>query len=402
MDKAGSAPKTGHNPNGPGWNPLPGAGGAMLRGIRVLDMTSVIFGPYCTSILASMGAEILKLEPPRGDEIRRVGKPRKTRGMGPAHLTLNAGKQAFCWDFRTPEGQKRLMETLSGCHILIHNLRPDAAKRAGLEPEHLSALRPELIHLRCTGYDSRGPLAGRPAYDDVIQAASGAASLLPLVDGNPRPRFLPMAMADKVAGLYAANALLAALARRAACGEGCSIEVPMFECFTHFLLQDHLYGAALIDGPEGPGYPRQLDRDRQPMATRDGYIAVAPYTDERWVRFFAVAGAPDFLAENGLDDARARFEALALMQAKMAHLLKARDTADWVALLAQHDIPCAPVASLGDLLSDPQLTASGFFRSCTHPTEGPYRDMALPIRFDGHPEALRFPARRIGEDESSG
>ncbi len=381
------------------WDPAPGQGQPILAGLRVMDMSSVIFGPFCTSLLASMGAEILKLEPPSGDEIRRVGKPRKTRGMGPAHLTLNAGKQALCWDIRSHEGQDRLYQTIAGCHVLIHNLRPDAALRAGLDPATLTARFPGLIHVSCTGYDSRGPMAGKPAYDDVIQAASGAASLLSRADGGSRPRYLPMAMADKVAGLYAANAVLAALARQTATGEGCAVEVPMFESFTHFLLQDHLYGAVFPDGPEGAGYPRQLDPDRQPMATRDGHIAVAPYTDNRWVTFFAVAGAPDFLAQNGLTDTRSRFAGLGLMQAKMAQLLAQRDTADWLALLGAHDIPCARIAELEDLLSDPQLGASGFFRTRTHPQEGVYREMALPIRFGDHPEALRFPARRIGEDE---
>lgn len=401
MSRASDNNWVGCNKGGPEWRLQSGAGRPMLEGIRIMDMTSVIFGPYCTAILASMGAEVLKLEPPRGDEIRRVGTPRNTRGMGPAHLTLNAGKQALCWDIRSPEGQTRLTEMIDTCQILIHNLRPSAAVRAGLDSKDLSARRPDLIHVSCTGYDSRGPQAGRPAYDDVIQAASGAASLLSYVDGNPRPRYLPMAMADKVAGLYAANAVLAALARRAASGEGCAVEVPMFESFTHFLLQDHLYGAALVNGPEGAGYPRQLDQDRQPMKTRDGYIAVAPYTDDRWIRFFAIAGAPDFLLENGLTDPRSRFAALPLMQAKMAHLMARRETATWLTLLAAHDIPCAQVAELDELLTDPQLAASGFFRIREHPTEGLYREMALPIRFDGHPEADRFPARLIGEDEDT-
>lgn len=380
------------------WTPLAHSGRPILEGIRILDLTSVIFGPFCTSILASMGAEILKVEPPRGDEIRRVGKPRRNRGMGPTHLTLNAGKQAYCFDIRSPEGQERLQAMLDGCHVLIHNLRPEAARRAKLAAEDLTAQRPDLVHLSCAGYDSRGPRSGQPAYDDVIQAASGAASLLPAVDGDPRPRYLPMAMADKVAALYAANAVLAALARRTATGIGGAVEVPMFEAFTHFLLQDHLYGGVLPDGPEKLGYPRQLDPQRQPLKTRDGYIAVAPYTDDRWVHFFKISGAPQFLAENGLDDARSRFAALDLMQAKMAQLIATRDSAAWIALLEAEDIPCARVARLEQLFEDPQLQASGFFRERQHPQEGRYREMALPIHFANHPEAPRFPARLLGED----
>ncbi|WP_051416364.1 CaiB/BaiF CoA-transferase family protein [Paracoccus sp. J55] len=382
-----------------GTAPEPGSGRPILDGVRIMDMTSVIFGPYCTSILASMGAEVVKLEPAHGDELRRVGRPRRNRGMGPAHLTLNAGKRAVAWNIRTAEGKERLLRRIADSQVFIHNLRPEAAQRAGLDHASLSAGRADLILVTCSGYDSRGPLSGRPAYDDVIQAASGAASLLPRIDGNPQPRYLPMAIADKVAGLYAANAVLAALAHRAATGQGCEVEVPMFESFTHFLLQDHLYGAALVDGPEGAGYPRQLDAERQPMATLDGYVTIAPYTDERWVRFFAVAGASDFLDRHELGDARSRFAGLHLMQAEMARLLRNRTTAEWLDLCARHDIPASHVASLDEILNDPQLAASEFFRIRHHPSEGPYREMRLPIRFTGHPEAERIPARSIGEDD---
>ncbi len=370
---------------------------AILSGVSVLDLTSVIFGPFCTALLAAMGANVVKLEPPQGDEARRVGRPATTRGMGPLHMTLNAGKSSVTWNIKTPAGRAALLAKAKTSDVFIHNLRPDAAERAGLSYAALATLQPRLIYVSCCGFGSNGPYTGRAAYDDVIQSLSGATDLLPLADDNPAPRFLPMAIADKVAGLYACNAVLAALTHRYRTGKGCEIEVPMFECFTHFLLQEHLYGETLIPNREPIGYPRQLDPARHPLPTRDGFITVAPYTDARWVTFFEVTGHAEFLEQNELVDAASRFAGLNLMQAKMAMILRGRKTSEWINLLNKHDIPCAPVHRLKDVLNDPHLRATEFFRERTHPTEGGWRDMALPIRFKGFAEVERRPAPLLGE-----
>ena len=369
----------------------------LLEGIRIADMTSVIFGPYCTATLAAMGAEVIKVEPAGGDEVRRVGRPAVTRGMGPAHMTLNAGKRSVTWNLKTAEGRALMRRLLARSDVLLHNLRPEAAERAGLGYEAVKALRPDIVYVHCTGFATGGPYAGRAAYDDIIQAASGAASLLPRADGDPAPRYLPTAMADKVAGLHATYAVLAALLHRARTGEGQAVEVPMFESFTHFLLQEHLYGRAFVPPNDPAGYPRQLDPDRQPLRTRDGWVAIAPYTDERWVRFFAVAGETDFLAANGLVDARSRFAGLATMQRRMAEIVARRTTAEWLELMAAHDIPAVRIRDLEEVFDDPHLRDVGFFRTRHHPTEGDYLEMRPPVRFSAAPDALPIPAPRLGE-----
>lgn len=370
---------------------------SILEGMRVVDMTSVIFGPYSTATLAAMGADVVKIEPPGGDEVRRVGRPVATRGMGPAHLTLNQGKRSVDWDLKSQDGRERLTALLETADVFIHNLRIEAAERIGLGYAQVAALKPDIVYVHCTGFGLEGPYAGKSAYDDIIQAASGVASLLPRADGNPAPRFLPMALADKVSGLHAIYAVLGALLHRERTGEGQQVEVPMFECFTHFVLQEHMYGRTFVPPNDPAGYPRQLDPDRQPMRTADGFMVVAPYTDERWVRFFEVTGLSGFLAENGLTSVRARFAGLATMQRKMAQVLLGRTTMEWIDLFERHDIPAARINDLEDVFTDPHLEEVGFFRHRTHPTEGDYLQMRQPVKFSRAPEAPVRHAPHLGE-----
>ncbi|OYD72324.1 UNVERIFIED_ORG: crotonobetainyl-CoA:carnitine CoA-transferase CaiB-like acyl-CoA transferase [Burkholderia sp. CF145] len=370
---------------------------SILEGVRILDMTSVIFGPYCTATLAEMGADVIKIEPLAGDEIRRVGRPANTRGMGPAHITLNRGKRSVVWDLKTPRGKASLLRLLRRCDVFIHNLRRDAIERLGLGYEAACSLNPRLVYVHCTGFGEGGPYAGKPAYDDIIQAASGAASLLPRTDGNPSPRFLPMAMADKVAGLHATYAVLGALLHRERTGQGQAVEVPMFESFTHFLLQEHIYGRAFVPPTDPAGYPRQLDPLRQPLKCLDGYISIAPYTDERWVRFFEVTGHADFLKRENLCSARERFRALDRMSAEMARIVADKPLSYWLMLFAESDIPASEVKDLDAVFADPHLTSVGFFERRTHPSEGDYLQMRLPVRFHGSPSAKVRAAPHLGE-----
>lgn len=369
----------------------------MLEGVRVCDMTSVIFGPYCTMTLASMGAEIVKIEPAGGDELRRVGTPRHSRGMGPCHMTMNAGKRSVTWDIKSAAGRSKLERLLSRSDVFIHNLRKEAAGRAWLDYETVRRIRPDIVYVWCTGFASDGPRAAMPAYDDVIQAASGAASLLPAADGNPQPRYLPTAIADKVAGLHAAYAVLGALFHRQRTGEGQMVEVPMFESFTHFLLQEHLYGRTFVPPFEPAGYPRQLDPDRQPLRTADGYISIAPYTDERWVRLLELTGLGSLLEDARFASRRARFENLAALQKVTAARIALDTTAHWLALCESNDIPASAVNGLDDLVTDRQIVETGFFARRTHPTEGDYLSIRAPVRFGARPSSPLSHAALLGE-----
>ncbi|MEM7765867.1 MAG: CoA transferase [Pseudomonadota bacterium] len=369
----------------------------LLADIKIADMSTVIFGPYCTQTLADMGADVVKIEPETGDDFRFVGKPAKTRGMGPCHLTLNRGKKSVVWDLKSDAGKAAVHALIAESDIFIHNIRPSAVERLGLTFEAVKAIKPDIVYVHCLGFGSDGPYAGRPAYDDLIQGLSGATTLLPRVDGNERPRFLPLAFADKVSGLHAAYATLAALRHRDRTGEAVHVDVPMFECITHFLLEEHFY-EAVFDPPVGPWcYQRQVDPCRQPLQTRDGWLVLAPYNDQRWIRVFEVFGAPEELDDERLNSRRGRYYNMAYMMDRTQHYLRARDTADWLAAFAEADIPAAPVNDFADLMDDPHLKASGFFKRREHPTEGAYWEPQPPVRFRGLAERDIAPAPGIGE-----
>ncbi len=238
---------------------------AMLEGIRIVDLSSVVFGPYATQMLADMGAEVIKVEPKGGETSRFIGKHAKNRGMGSLHMTLNRGKRSIELDLKSEEDAALMRKLLKTADIFIHNVRGKAIKKLGFDYEQVRGLKPDIIYVHCTGFGQNGPYRDLQAYDDVIQAATGVATLLPRADGNPRPRYFPSLIADKVAGHYGAQAMLAALIHKLRTGEGQLVEVPMFVAFATFNLTEHMQGAT-FDPPNGSfGYHRQLDPGRQPF-----------------------------------------------------------------------------------------------------------------------------------------
>ena len=370
---------------------------SILSGMRVADMSTVIFGPYCTQILGDLGADVIKVEPAGGDASRNIGISAKTPFMGPLHLRMNRGKRSVVWDLKSPSGREAMEQLLKTSDIFIHNIRPDAIERARLDYDTVRQLRPDIIYVHCTGFDTRGPYCGLPAYDDIIQAASGVASLLPRVDGNPDPRFFPMAMADKVSGLHAVYAVLAAVVHRLRTGQGQHVEVPMLESLVSFNLLDHLYEKTFVPAIGSTGYARQLDPSRQPMPTKDGYLVVAPYQDGRWIKFFEIAGRTEVLQEPGLTDWVLRRTNATRLYDHMKAILPSKTTDEWLALLNAAHIPATRVNSLDDLLDDPQLEASGLFDEREHPTEGRYIEVKPPIRFSAHEYAPSSHAALTGQ-----
>ncbi|WP_247256586.1 CaiB/BaiF CoA transferase family protein [Pseudomonas moorei] len=371
---------------------------SLLNDLRVVDMTTVIFGPYCTQILADLGADVVKIEPDKiGDASRNIGKSAKTPYMGPLHLRLNRGKRSVVWDLKSSRGREALERLLAKSDIFIHNIRPDAVERANLDYETVRKLRPDIIYVHCTGFDTVGPYNGLPAYDDIIQAASGAASLLPRVDGNPAPRFIPMAFADKVSGLHAAYAVMAAVIHRLRTGEGQYVEVPMLESIASFNLLEHLYERTFDPAIGSTGYARQLDPSRQPMRTKDGYIVIAPYQDGRWLKFLELSGLSHVVEEPGLTTLMERRTNADRLYRYMAQVLPEKTTADWLALLSEHQIPASRVNTIDDLLDDPQLKASGLFTVREHPTEGRYTEVGQPVRFSAVERSALRDAPTIGQ-----
>ena len=370
----------------------------MLFGLRVIDLTSVVFGPYATQILCDLGAEVIKIEPEIGDKFRHAGKPAKTFGMGPVHMGLNRGKQSVVLDLKDPSDAQTLRDLIATADVFIHNIRAKAIERLGFGYEAVKAIRPNIVYVHCMGFGSDGPYADRQAYDDVIQAATGAVTLASRVDGDPRPRYLPSVIADKVAGLHGAYASLAAIIHQLRTGQGQHVEVPMFECFTDFILKEHLFEAAFIP-PTGPmGYPRQLDPNRQPFPTKDGYISIVPYTDEAVCDLFGLLGAPHILDRALFNTPKLRAQNMSLIYAEIARLTPSKTSAGWEQILATAQIPAMPVRDMADLLQDPHPVATDFFSHQTHPSEGDYIQMRAPVRFSAAPERNHRPAPLIGQD----
>ena len=371
----------------------------MLSGIRVVDLTTVIFGPYATQMLADLGAEVIKIETPgMGDISRYLGNGVPDPTMGSIHLTVNRGKRSIALDLKKPEDAAVLRELIADADVFFHNVRGKAIARLGFDYEGCKALKSDIIYVHGTGFGQDGPYADLQAYDDVIQAATGTTSLLPRVDGNPAPRYFPSLIADKIAGQFGAQAILAALVHKLRTGEGQEVEVPMFECFASFMLTEHLRDDTL-DPPIGPaGYPRQLDPTRQPFPTSDGYLAIVPYTPDSTARLLGLLGSADLLATPEYEAAKAKGQHMPISYSEIARKTPAKTSADWLELFAANDIPAMAARDLQDVRQDPHLVATGFFRHRTHPDAGAFHEMQPPVKYGAMPPRdLGFAPRVDGD-----
>ena len=355
----------------------------MLRGIRILDLTSVVFGPYCTKTLADLGADVIKVETPDGgDAYRWATKSANTPGMSPGFMAINHGKRSIALDLKQADDLAAVHALLTDADVFILNIRGKAAERLGLDYPSVQALRPDIIYVHCVGFGQDGPYADLQAYDDVIQAATGTTSLLSRVDSDPRARYLPSLIADKVAGLHGVYATLAAIIHKLRTGEGQYVEVPMFESFTSFMLAEHLAGQT-FDPPVGPMcYARQIDPDRQPLPTSDGYISIVAYTDDAWPRIFAMLGEPEFLADERFATRSLRVRNQSALLQRMALLTPNFTTAALMTACRAAQIPAQPARDIGDVMSDEHLVATGFFKRRHHSTEGDYFEMQQPVKFN--------------------
>ncbi|MCB4823851.1 CaiB/BaiF CoA transferase family protein [Roseicella aerolata] len=371
-----------------------------LAGIRVLDLTTVLVGPYCTQILAEMGAEVTKVEAPEGDVVRLIG-PGRSPGMGCMFLTINRGKRSIALDLKKPEARAVLLRLAQSADVLVTNIRPAAMARLGLDYEAVRAANPRIVYASVLGYGQDGPYGPRPAYDDLMQGAALIAGLNAKVNGG-EPRYVPLAMADRITGLMAASAVNAALVHQARTGEGQLVEVPMFETMLSFVLGDHL-GGKVFDPPlDAGGYGRLLSPDRRPYRTKDGFVCTMIYNDRQWRAFCAAVGWPDLVSTDPRFASHAtRTEHIDEVLAMLAEEFRTRSTAEWLDLLEKADLPVTPVHTLETVFEDPHLLATGFFEAEEHPSEGRLRRMAAPVTFSATPGGERAPAPRLGADSAA-
>ena len=365
-----------------------------LEGYRVVDLTSVLFGPYCTMLMGDMGADVVKVESPAGDTTRATG-PGRNPGMAAFFMLCNRNKRSICLDLKREGAREALRRLVDGADVFIHSIRPQAIARLGFAPEAVRARNPRIIYVGLHGFSETGPYAGRPAYDDIIQGGSGLAQLMAPLAGEPR--FTPMVTADKTCGLTATYAVIAALLHRERTGEGQFVEVPMFEAMAHFNTMEHLYGH-VFDPPMAPmGYPRVLAKWRKPYPTRDGHLNMLAYNDAQWRRFVEAVGRGGLADDPRFATLDARTRNVEEVYAIVGGILAERSTEEWIGLLERLEIPYMRVNALEDLPEDPHLKATGFFRRTEHPTEGPIIQPDFPIRFSESPHGLRIHAPRLGQ-----
>ena len=366
-----------------------------LTGIRVIDMTTVAMGPYATQILGDMGADVIKVEAPEGDVFRSAA-PMRNADMGAAFLNLNRNKRSIVLDLKKEDDKALMLELLADTDVFVSNTRPQGLRKLGLDYAALKERNPRLIFCGTHGFSEDGPYAGRPAFDDVIQAMSGLASLQGHNSGEG-PEYVNTIIADKCAGLTAAGAIAMALYEREKSGLGQAIEVPMFETMVSFNLVEHLAGHTFVPATSSMGYERVLSPHRRPYRTRDGYLGLLPYTTDHWRRFFLIAGAPEHADDPRFNDPIRRSESINALYAILADLVAKRTTAEWQTLLKDADIPMAPILSPEQLLDDPHLRSVGLFKLTTHPTEGEIRTLKIPVGFSRTPGSLRRHAPRLDE-----
>ena len=365
-----------------------------LSGVRVLDLTSVVLGPYATQMLGDLGADIIKIEAPEGDTTRYTG-PRRHADMASLFMGINRNKRSIVLDLKQASARAALLRLVDTADVFVHNIRPQKLEKLGLGPDTLLARQPRLIYAGIHGWREDGPYSGRPAYDDIIQGLCGIAGLMDKLTGEPR--YAPTILADKTCGLMAAQAILAALYHREKTGRGQFIEIPMFETMVSFVMVEHLHGRTFVP-EEGPlGYARVLAPWRRPYRTADGYVCMLAYTDAQWRRFWDVLGRPEMMQDPRFVDMAARSRNIDEVYRLAGEQLDSRTTAEWIALFDQLEIPAGPVNSLEQVMDDPHLDAIGFFRRMQHPTEGEVVMPDVPVRFAETPAAIGRLPPRLGE-----
>jgi crotonobetainyl-CoA:carnitine CoA-transferase CaiB-like acyl-CoA transferase len=366
-----------------------------LDGVRVLDLTTVVMGPYATQILGDFGADVIKVEPPAGD-VMRYAWPFRHAGMGHIFLNANRNKRSVVLDLKQAPAREACLAIAKTCDVLVYNIRPQAMARLGLSYEQVKRENDKIIYVGCFGYSQRGPYAAKAAYDDLIQGAAGIPALLKQ-QGAGEPRYAPIIVADRSVGQQVASAVSAALYYREKSGKGQRVDVPMFEHLLQIVLGEHLGGYTFEPQLGEPGYARMLAPDRRPYETKDGYVCALIYNDKQWAAFFAVIGQPEKIKEAHYATQEARSKNYDRAYAFVAQELRKRTTAEWIAALEHADIPVQRMNSLADIVADPHLAATGYFRSVEHPTEGRIRSMAVPSEWSESKPEYRRHAPRLGE-----
>jgi crotonobetainyl-CoA:carnitine CoA-transferase CaiB-like acyl-CoA transferase len=367
-----------------------------LAGIKVIDMTTVLMGPYATQMLGDYGADVIKVESHDGDVTRQIG-PTRHPGMGPVFLNTNRNKRSICLDLKKPAGRDAVLRLIKTADVLAYNVRPQAMARLNLGYDVVSEVNPRLIYAGVFGFGQDGPYAAKPAYDDLIQGATALPALMAQTSEDGVPRYVPNALVDRIVGLTAVGAICASLVHRDRTGQGQRVDIPMFETMASFVMGDHMGGLTYDPPLDKGGYARHLSRDRRPYKTSDGYICVIVYNDKQWENFFAATGRDDLRSDPKFATFAGRASNIDHVYAELARILETKTTDAWMDILTTADVPVMPMHDLESLLGDPHMVATDRFPVIDHPTEGKIRSMKVSASWSQTPVETERLAPRLGQ-----
>lgn len=369
---------------------------APLEGIKIVDLTSAVVGPYATQILADYGAEVVKLEQKDGDIIRWIAGRSPNPGMSGKFLHLNRNKRGLSVDLKQPAGKVILGKLIAGCDIFLHNMRTDAIERLGFDYPRALTYNPNLIYCGVVGFGQSGPYRARPAYDSILQGGTGLASLFAANGGEPR--YVPFVVVDRVAGLMVVHTLMAALLARSQDPGPRQIEIPMFENFAALVMSEHLAGSTFMPPLSPPGDLRLLDANAKPVQTADGYICVTTNTNAQVAAMFDAFGMPDLKADARFNSASARIEHIKEFFELRARVINTDTTANWLRRLMEYDVPVMQAHTLESLMDDEHIRAVNLLKNVEHPTEGKIYEIGIPTKMTGFTPSVRRQAPWIGRD----
>ncbi len=362
-----------------------------LQGLRVLDLSAVVVGPVTTRVLADYGADVIKVEPPEGDLLRKLGGKSHSGQLSPKFMHFNRNKRSVCMDLKREDVRAVLRRMADEVDIVVVNMRDQALRRAGLSYEELSARNARLIYCQLAGFGLSGRYADRPAYDTIIQGSAGVAAAM--AGANGTPSFVPMVMADHVTGLIAVQMILLALQERNRTGHGDKIEVPMFENMAAFMLEEHMYLRTFEPPLGGTGDPRVMNAEARPLPTKDGFICVSANTDPQAFAFFEAVGRPELKSDPRFCSVAARMRYVKDYYEFRGQALRDKTTDEWMALFERDSVPAMPYHTFESLMEDPHLADVGLLEQVEHPEEGTIWNVkpANTFKHGGHRDDYRPP-----------
>lgn len=368
----------------------------LLAGVRVLDLSRVLAGPYCTMLLGDLGADIIKVEVPvLGDDTRHWGPPFAPGGESAYFLCVNRNKRSLTLNLKSDEGLQILKELIQQCDILIENFKVDTLEKWGLSYADLQDLRPGLIYCTITGYGYTGPYRHLPGYDFIIQAQGGVMSVTGPEDGEPYK--VGVAIADITAGLFACNAILAALFEHQRSGKGQRIDISLLDSQVAWLA--NVGSNYLISGEKpkryGNAHPNIVPY--QTFKARDGYFALAIGNDSQWRQFCEQVGKREWGQDPRFQTNTGRVENRAVLISLLEELFSQFEITHWLTILEAIGVPCGPINTIDQLMDDPQVRAREMLVNMPHPTAGSVRMVGSPLKIPTSPAVVRLPPPLLGE-----